>query len=124
MFVSKLKTLAMALLTISAIGVGSGAIALHRSTQAADGEQVTQASPQDQKSESSQQDKPLANSLRETREIVPADAKDAKVADVLFLTFSPDGKRLASVNAAGGATIWEVSSRKTGSASGGPPGGV
>ncbi len=124
MFVSKLKTLAMALLTISAIGVGSGAIALHRSTQAADGEQVTQASPQDQKSESSQQDKPLANSLRETREIVPADAKDAKVADVLFLTFSPDGKRLASVNAAGVATIWDVASGKAVKTIGGPQGEV
>jgi RNA polymerase sigma factor (sigma-70 family) len=110
MFVSKLKTVTLALLTMSAIGVGSGAIALHRPAQAADGEQVAQA-PQDQRSERPQQIKPPAATLRETREIVSGDTKDAKN-DVLSLVFSADGKKLASVKAGGVAIIWDVATGK------------
>jgi RNA polymerase sigma factor (sigma-70 family) len=108
MFVSKLKTIAMAVLIISAVGVGSGALALHRSAQAADGAQVAQAASQDQKSERPQQDKPPANSLRETREIVPPGAKDDMAAEVHSLVFSADGEKLASVDAGGVAVIRNV----------------
>jgi RNA polymerase sigma factor (sigma-70 family) len=119
MFVSRLTTLAMTFLTISAVAVGSGAVALHRPAQAADSEQVGQTSPQEQKSEKTQQDKPPTDSLRETREIVSGDTKDAKT-DVLSLAFSHDGKRLASVNAAGVATVWDIATGKALAAIGRP----
>jgi WD40 repeat protein len=53
------------------------------------------------------EDKPPTSSLRETRELVSGDPRDAKT-DVLSLVFSHDGEHLASVNASGVATEWNV----------------
>jgi WD40 repeat protein len=108
MFVSKLKTVTLTFLTISAIGIGTCTIALHQSAQAADDGPAAQTSPQEQKSERTQQDKPSTNSLRETREIGPTGAKDNKGAEVISLVFSADGEKLASVDAGGLAVIRDV----------------